>query len=215
MWAVGLLASGQSATMVCTYAGQIIMGGMLELKLEPWVRVSVTRVVALVPALAVALGTYGNAALFNTINEYLNILQSVQLPFAMLPVLHFSAQYNLMGRFTSGPCWFATTTLMAILVIVINVYLIILFVDDYPVWAIVLVCIYGVIYFYWCYRMVMSDLAKAWTYFTTKPPPGGVPVVQAEGVQEPKSDRFSNAVIRSSRRSSSMTESTNLLPGKQ
>ena len=87
VWAVGVLASGQSATMVCTYAGQIIMGGCLELKILPWVRVLVTRSIALGPAVLVAVGTYNNQQLYSDINNYLNILQSVQLPFAMLQVL--------------------------------------------------------------------------------------------------------------------------------
>lgn len=47
MWALGLFAAGQAATMVCTYAGQIIMGGTLEVQLAPWVRVAITRVFAL------------------------------------------------------------------------------------------------------------------------------------------------------------------------
>jgi len=57
LWAVGLFAAGQAATMVCTYAGQIIMGGCLEIQLSPWVRVAITRVFALGPALAVAAAT--------------------------------------------------------------------------------------------------------------------------------------------------------------
>jgi Mn2+/Fe2+ NRAMP family transporter len=101
MWAIGLFAAGQAATMVCTYAGQIIMGGCLQIQLSPWVRVAITRVFALGPALAVAISTYGHQKLFNQINEYLNVLQSVQLPFAMLPVLHFAAQSS-MKQFRSG-----------------------------------------------------------------------------------------------------------------
>lgn len=66
-------------------------------------QVALTRLFALGPALAVAIGTVSHQTLFNNINEYLNILQSVQLPFAMLPVLHFSASPALLGRFrTTG-----------------------------------------------------------------------------------------------------------------
>ena len=66
-------------------------------------------------ALAIAIGTSGNAAMRNTINEWLNILQSVQLPFAIVPVLTFTAAPSVMGRFaTKGAhlywCWYATTT---------------------------------------------------------------------------------------------------------
>ena len=109
VWAVGVYAAGQSATMVCTYAGQIIMGGMLELKVPAWLRVVICRSIALGPALAVAAGTYSDSDLYSKINEYLNILQSVQLPFAMIPVLHFAGQRSLLGRFVSNTWWTIVT----------------------------------------------------------------------------------------------------------
>ena len=77
VWALGLFAAGQSSTMVCTYAGQVIMGGMVQIKLRPWKQIAMTRALALGPALAVAVSTYGDQRLFNRINEYLNVLQSV------------------------------------------------------------------------------------------------------------------------------------------
>jgi len=161
-WAIGLFAAGQAATMVCTYAGQIIMGGCLQLQLSPWVRVAITRVFALGPALAVAVSTYSNQKLFNTINEYLNVLQSVQLPFAMLPVLHFAAQTGLMGRFKSGPMLAAATSMLAIFVMSINVLLIVQFITDptmgFSTGAIVGVCCYGILYFGVCLRMVWDEV---------------------------------------------------------
>ena len=125
IWAVGLLAAGQSSTMVCTYAGQIIMGGCLQIELAPWKRVAITRIFALGPALLVALSTVENQKLFNNINEYLNILQSVQLPFAMLPVLHFASSKRHLGRFASGPILFAVTCCLAFLVLSVNVLLVV------------------------------------------------------------------------------------------
>merc|ERR1712048_239053 len=101
IWAIGLLAAGQAATMTCTYAGQIIMGGCLEIQLAPWKRVAFTRAIALGPSIFVAAATVGDDKLFNSINEYLNVLQSVQLPFAMLPLLYFTSQPRVMGRFRS------------------------------------------------------------------------------------------------------------------
>ena len=75
MWALGLFASGQAATMVCTYAGQFIMGGMLQIRIRPWLRVAITRSIALGPALVVAVTTIEDQKLFNAINQYLNIVQ--------------------------------------------------------------------------------------------------------------------------------------------
>ena len=57
MWALGLLAAGQASTMVCTYAGQMIMGGCLQIQLAPWKRVALTRAFALGPALLVSVAT--------------------------------------------------------------------------------------------------------------------------------------------------------------
>ena len=91
VWALGLFAAGQAATMVCTYSGQILMNGMLDLQLLPWKRVVLNRTMALAPALLVASSITTNPKLLTDVNEWLNILQSVQLPFAMLPTLHFAA----------------------------------------------------------------------------------------------------------------------------
>ena len=163
VWAIGLCAAGQASTMVCTYAGQIIMGGCLELKLSPWMRVALTRVFALGPALTIAAATYGNQKLFNTINEYLNVLQSVQLPFAMLPVLHFAAQNDLLGRFRSSGLLSIVSSCIAVGVMSVNVLLIYQFITDPDngidkVGPIVAVLIYGVGYFYVCLCMVWDEL---------------------------------------------------------
>jgi natural resistance-associated macrophage protein len=162
LWAVGLFAAGQAATMVCTYAGQIIMGGCLEIQLAPWVRVAITRIFALGPALVIAAATASDQKLFNSINEYLNILQSIQLPFAMLPVLHFASKDELLGRFRSGTILSVISTALALLVIVVSVVLVVQFVmdNDTPPWAVALVALYGVCYFGVCLRMVWSEVVS-------------------------------------------------------
>jgi len=160
IWAFGLFAAGQAATMVCTYAGQIIMGGTLQIQLSPWVRVAITRIFALGPSMIIATITIRNQRLFNDINQYLNILQSVQLPFAMLPVLHFAAQKELMGRFRSGTCLMVVSTVLALLVIGVSVVLIVQFVADYSAGGIAAVCIYGALYFAVCLRMVWSEVVS-------------------------------------------------------
>jgi natural resistance-associated macrophage protein len=98
IWGVGLLAAGQAATMTATFAGQIVMDGFLDIKLPQWQRVLLTRAAALGPALAVSVATGSNTALFNNINEWLNVLQSIQLPFAMLPVLKLTCMASVMGE---------------------------------------------------------------------------------------------------------------------
>ena len=161
VWALGLFAAGQASTMTCTYAGQIIMGGMLQIKLPLAAQVALTRLFALGPALAVATLTIENDQLYNNINEYLNILQSIQLPFAMLPVLHFTASRRLMGRFRSRPLMLAITTTLALLVMAINVYLVIQFFDGMSTAVVACICVYGVFYFGVCVAMVWDDLRRA------------------------------------------------------
>mmetsp|Transcript_54854 Transcript_54854/g.117110 ORF Transcript_54854/g.117110 Transcript_54854/m.117110 type:complete len:540 (+) Transcript_54854:240-1859(+) len=100
IWGLGLCAAGQSSTMTGAYAGQWVMQGYLQLKVKPWKRAVITRSMALLPTLAVAayFGS-GNAGL-DTLNSYLNILQSLVLPFAVVPLLTFAGSSAIMGDFS-------------------------------------------------------------------------------------------------------------------
>ncbi|TMW68024.1 hypothetical protein Poli38472_007696 [Pythium oligandrum] len=97
IWAIGLLASGQASTMTGTYAGQFVMEGFLDIKIAAWMRVALTRAVALVPAVAVAVISENRQFQSDHFNEFLNVLQSVQLPFALVPLLAFTSDRVLMG----------------------------------------------------------------------------------------------------------------------
>jgi len=101
VWALGLLAAGVSSTMTGTYAGQFVMSGFLNLKMGALQRGLVTRAVALVPTVAVALmfdeDGSGTATSLDRMNQWLNILQSVQLPFAIIPLLFLTANPAVVG----------------------------------------------------------------------------------------------------------------------
>ncbi|CAI5481513.1 unnamed protein product [Closterium sp. Yama58-4] len=111
IWAAGLLAAGQSSTMTGTYTGQFVMSGFLDLHVRKWVRVCVTRTVAIVPAVAVALLYTSPAShaphsppqlsppLAGLAVQWLNVLQSVQLPFAVIPLLAIASSTHVMGRY--------------------------------------------------------------------------------------------------------------------
>ena len=86
IWAIGLMAAGQSSTMTGTYAGQFVMQGFVNLKVPVYMRVLITRSIAIVPAITVAF--IGN---LDNFDGFLNILQAIQLPFALIPLLKFSA----------------------------------------------------------------------------------------------------------------------------
>ncbi|KAG1703451.1 hypothetical protein DVH05_007399 [Phytophthora capsici] len=107
VWAIGLLASGQASTMTGTYAGQFVMEGFLDIRIAAWKRVALTRSVALVPAVIVALISQDHQFKSDRFNELLNVLQSVQLPFALLPLLAFTTSKRLMGPDFVNTLWIA------------------------------------------------------------------------------------------------------------
>ncbi|CAM9522065.1 unnamed protein product, partial [Heterosigma akashiwo] len=123
LWAVGLLASGQSSTMTGAYAGQFVFEGFLRIPIPRWLSVLVTRCVALVPALLVAVGSMSNPVLSDVLQQWLNILQSIQLPFALFPLLFFLASPKIMGQFAvSRIMWWALAGIIATL-LGMNVYI--------------------------------------------------------------------------------------------
>lgn len=103
IWAIGLLAAGQSSTITGTYAGQFIMGGFLHMRLKKWQRALITRSCAIIPTLIVALIFDTSEDSLDVLNEWLNILQSVQIPFALIPLLCLVSKEELMGVFTINP----------------------------------------------------------------------------------------------------------------
>ncbi|CAI9111328.1 OLC1v1011530C1 [Oldenlandia corymbosa var. corymbosa] len=125
IWAVGLLAAGQSSTITGTYAGQFIMGGFLNLRLKKWLRALITRSCAIIPTLVVALVFDTSEASLDVLNEWLNVLQSVQIPFALIPLLCLVAKEELMGVFKIGPMVKLVSWVVAGLIIVINGYLLV------------------------------------------------------------------------------------------
>src|SRR6201988_4729798 len=100
LFAVALLASGQSSTITGTLAGQVVMEGFMHWRLSPWVRRLITRGLAILPAVFV-IGICGDGS----VNDLLTLSQVVlalQLPFAMFPLLHFTSSRKRMGEYASG-----------------------------------------------------------------------------------------------------------------
>jgi len=104
MFAVALLASGLNSTVTATLAGQIVMEGFLRLRLPDWARRLVTRSVAIVPVVAVtALYGSGGTAKLLVLSQ---VVLSMQLPFAVIPLVRFVSDRKLMGCLVI-PCWLA------------------------------------------------------------------------------------------------------------
>lgn len=123
IWALGLVASGQSSTMTGAYAGQFAMQGFLNLKIASWKRAVITRSFALVPCLLVACMFGGGHSGLDALNGYLNILQSFVLPFAVVPLLTFCSSSCLMGRLVLPFGAQAAAWVSASLIVLANVYL--------------------------------------------------------------------------------------------
>ncbi|KAF9619594.1 hypothetical protein IFM89_007915 [Coptis chinensis] len=130
IWGIGLLAAGQSSTITGTYAGQFIMGGFLNLRLKKWMRALITRSCAIVPTIIVALVFDTSESALDVLNEWLNVLQSVQIPFALIPLLCLVSKEEVVGTFKIGPTLKTVAWTVAALVIVINGYLLFDFVSS-------------------------------------------------------------------------------------
>lgn len=120
VWAVGILAAGQSSTMTGTYAGQFAMEGFLNLQWVRWKRVLVTRTIAIIPTFLVAY--YNNIDDLTGMNDLLNAIMALQLPFAVIPTIAFSSSVAIMGEFVNGIGNKVVSILLCILVIAINVF---------------------------------------------------------------------------------------------
>lgn len=102
LFAVALLASGQNSTITATLAGQIVMEGFLKFRIPAWQRRMITRLLAIVPAAFVAsvYGTEGTTKLL----ILSQVVLSLQLPFAVVPLVKFTSDRRLMGSFVN-PVW--------------------------------------------------------------------------------------------------------------
>jgi len=121
LFAVALLASGQNATLTGTLAGQIVMEGYLNFRLTPWLRRLITRLIAIIPAVCV-IGYYGESKTTDLLVAS-QVILSMQLGFAVWPLLRFTGEKAKMGEFVN-PIWIAIlgwTT--AVVIITLNLKL--------------------------------------------------------------------------------------------
>ena len=102
LFAVALLASGQSSTITGTLAGQVVMEGFMHWRIKPWVRRLITRTLAILPAVFV-IGTRGESSVTDLLTLS-QVVLALQLPFAMFPLLHFTSSRKRMGSWKNG--WF-------------------------------------------------------------------------------------------------------------
>lgn len=120
-FALALLASGQSSTLTGTLAGQIVMEGFLNIRLKPWARRLLTRGIAIIPALIVSYlyGERGTAELL----VFSQVILSLQLSFAVVPLVFFTSNSKIMGRFANSRPVVVLSWVIAAIIIGLNGFL--------------------------------------------------------------------------------------------
>lgn len=120
-FAVALLASGQNSAVTATLAGQIVMEGFLNIRLKPWLRRLITRLLAIVPAvIVVALFSSKGAGSLLVLSQ---VILSMQLSFAVFPLVLFTSDRKKMGKFANKPWLKGLSWLIAFVIGALNIYL--------------------------------------------------------------------------------------------
>jgi len=122
LFAIALIASGQSSTITGTLAGQIVMEGHLNLRIQPWLRRLITRILAIAPAFFTII-YFGEDALGELL-VLSQVVLSLQLGFAIIPLIHFTSDKKLMGEFAIKTGVKILAWLSAIIIIGLNVKLV-------------------------------------------------------------------------------------------
>ncbi|MEO8066683.1 MAG: Nramp family divalent metal transporter, partial [Flavobacteriales bacterium] len=129
LFAVALIGSGQSSTITGTLAGQIVMEGYLDLRLRPWLRRLITRLIAITPAIFCILyfgeGSLGQLLVFS------QVILSLQLGFAVIPLIHFASDKKRMKGFATKGWLLVLAWISAIIIVGLNVRLVVQVVGDW------------------------------------------------------------------------------------
>lgn len=126
IWGIGIFAAGQSSTMTGTYTGQFVMEGFVRIEWPKWKRVLITRAVAITPTLVLTFYSQGVQNLTG-MNDFLNCVQMIQLPFALIPIITFTSSRKIMHDFRSSKLFQIFALITSALILSINVY----FISDY------------------------------------------------------------------------------------
>jgi manganese transport protein len=129
LFSIALLCSGQSSTLTGTMAGQIVMEGFVNIRMRPWLRRFVTRSMAIIPA-AITVYISGDQGSYKLL-ILSQVILSMQLPFAIIPLIHFTGDRKRMGEFANRPWVQALSWITAAIIVVLNVRLVFQTVGDW------------------------------------------------------------------------------------
>ncbi len=123
LFAIALIASGQSSTITGTLAGQIVMEGYLRLRIAPWIRRLMTRLIAIIPAVIVIL--INGEENIDSLLILSQVILSLQLGFAIIPLIHFTSDKKTMGKFVIKPFVIFLASLVAAVLVYLNISMVV------------------------------------------------------------------------------------------
>ena len=123
LFAVALIASGQSSTITGTLAGQIVMEGYLQLRIAPWVRRLMTRLIAVIPAVIVIL--INGEENIDSLLVLSQVILSLQLGFAVIPLIHFTSDKRSMGKYAIKPLIIILASAIAAVLVYLNIRMVV------------------------------------------------------------------------------------------
>jgi len=123
LFAVALIASGQSSTITGTLAGQVVMEGYLKLRIAPWIRRLLTRLIAIIPAVIVIL--INGEQNIDSLLILSQVILSLQLGFAIIPLIHFTSDKKTMGKFVIKPFVIFLASLIAAVLVYLNINMVV------------------------------------------------------------------------------------------
>jgi manganese transport protein len=123
LFAVALLAAGQNSTITGTLAGQIVMEGFLDIRLPAWLRRLITRLIAIIPAVIVT-ALYGERGAGGLL-ILSQVILSLQLSFAVVPLVRFTGERRKMGEFSNGRPLTAVAWSVVVVIVGLNAWLLI------------------------------------------------------------------------------------------
>src|SRR4030095_16719001 len=123
LFAIALIASGQSSTITGTLAGQIVMEGYLQLRIAPWVRRLMTRLIAIIPAVIVIL--INGEDNIDSLLVFSQVILSLQLGFAIIPLIHFTSDKKAIGKYAIRPLVIVLASAIAAILVYLNIRMVV------------------------------------------------------------------------------------------
>lgn len=130
IWGVGLFAAANASTVTSTYAGQVVMTGYLNMKVSVWWRTAIVRATTLGPTLLVTIWLRGENPSLSGLTEWLNIVQSLVLPFVVIPLLLLTSNGKVMGSYKNRPWFIGIMSLVVAFLVGMNGYMAVSFALD-------------------------------------------------------------------------------------